>query len=139
MQPNLESELVELLDAGVIFDRSKKPIRPTVTLVASVRNKDRENDARHFVRELWGRYPNARLVLTDKSPVEKAAVEMAELLEMPVEIVRQAPKGEWDHGSNVQDERVVSKASHVVLFDDSARCQNYRKLASRTLKFIQST
>lgn len=137
-----EQELLEdvcrLMDEGIVIDRSEKPIRPVATVVASVRNKERADDASRFVAELQRKYPLARLVVGGKSPVEKAAVEMAELIDMPYEIVEPGAKGDWDAGSTVHNERIVSRASHVICFDTSSRSEEYKKLAARTGKFVQT-
>jgi hypothetical protein len=89
-------------------------------------------DSSLFVRELWKKYPNARLVLANKSPAEKAAIEMAELLEMPVEVIEQAPSDAWDAGVELLDERIVARSTHVVTVDDSGDVRSTtRKLAAK--------
>jgi hypothetical protein len=130
-------EIVKLLAEGVLVDRSEKPIRPVVTLVASARNKEVEDTAADFVEELHKRYPLAKLVVANKSPAEKAASFTAASLGMPVEVIEAGKKDDWDAGAGIQDERCVGRSTHVVLLDSSARAQNYRKLATTTRKFIQ--
>ena len=132
------AEVIEMIDEGILIDRSVRPIRPIATLVASARDKSREDDVRAFVREFWKRYPHGRLVLSKKSHAEKVAAEMAELLEVPVEIVEPAKRGAWDADPHILDERIVGRASHVVAFDESARSQNYKKLAARTNKHFST-
>ena len=127
----LLEDVCRLVDEGVIV------AKPIVTVVGSIRNKEKADEASRFVAELYRKYPWARLVVGGKSPVEKAAVEMAELLDMPVEVVEQGKKGDWDHGQAIQDERVVARSSHVIVFDDSAHSKNYLRLAKQQRKFSQ--
>lgn len=136
----LLEDVCRLVDEGVIV------AKPIVTVVGSIRNKEKADEASRFVAELYRKYPWARLVVggvnqakqvVPKSPVEKAAVEMAELLDMPVEVVEAGKKGEWDHGQSIQDERVVARSTHVVVFDDSAHSRNYVRLAKQQRKFSQ--
>lgn len=131
-------EVFELMDAGILVDRSPQPLRPTVTLVASSRLKTRDDDVISFLKQLRQRYPFARLVVGDGSPVEKAATTWAALTGMPFTLIKKAKRGEWDAGANILDERCVAASSHVVLFDASARSQNYRKLAERTLRHVST-
>jgi len=125
------ADVLALMDEGVLSDRSEKFLRPTATVVASARNKDRDEDASRFVKELQDAYPYARLVVSPKSPVEKSAAAMALLLGMPCEILKPGEKGEWDEGATILDERCVARATHVIALDDSARTKDYKKLALR--------
>lgn len=131
----LEDELLELLDAGLIFDRSEKPIRPTVTLVATQRS-DRLEVVEEFLTQLQQIHPHARLVVGDTSSVEKEAVRTAAMIGMDYEIIEKADRKAWDAGGNIRDERVVARASHVVLMDSSARSEGYRKLALLQRKHV---
>jgi hypothetical protein len=133
----MEDELLELLDAGLIFDRSEKPIRPSVTIVATQRS-DRLEVVEEFLTQLQQIHPHARLVVGDTSSVEKEAVRTATMIGMDYEIIEKAEKGSWDAGGNIRDERVVARASHVVLLDSSARSEGYRKLALLQKKHIST-
>lgn len=128
------TDVLRLMDEGVLIDRSEKLLRPTITVVASVRLKTRDDDVKQFVKELRDRYPFARIVVGDKSPVERAAGTAAVLYGMPFEFIKKGEKGDWDAGSDVLDERCVAASSHVVAFDSSARAQSYKKLAERQQK-----
>lgn len=133
----MEDELLELLDAGLIFDRSEKPIRPTVTLVATQRS-DRLEVVEEFLTQLQQIHPHARLVVGDTSSVEKEAVRTAAMIGMEYEIIEKTDRKAWDAGGVCRDERVVAKASHVVLMDGSARSEGYRKLALLQRKHIST-
>lgn len=124
-------DVLRLMDENIVIDRSEKLLRPTITVVASVRLKTRDDDVKQFVSELRDRYPFARIVVGDKSPVEKAAGTAAVLYGMPFEFIKRGKKGEWDEDAAIRDERCVAAASHVVAFDNSARSQSYRKLTER--------
>jgi hypothetical protein len=136
-EQELIEDVIRLIDEGVVVDRSQKPISPIVTLVGSARNKERADEASRFVAELQRKHPYARLKVSEKSPVEKSAIEMAGLIDMPCDVVKAGKKGEWDEGPHILDERCVAGTSHVVAFDSSSRSEQYRKLAARTGKFFQ--
>lgn len=128
----LEDELVELLEAGVVFDRSEKPYSPVVTIVATQRPTESQlRKVEDFLEQLIRVYPKARLVVGDTSGAEKEAVRAAEMLGIPYRVIEKGEKGAWDEGSLIRDERVVAASSHVVLMDDSARCKSYEALAKR--------
>jgi len=129
----LEDELVQLLDDGVVFDRSEKPFRPIVTIVGTQRS-DRLDVVEEFLAQLQQIYPHARLVVGDTSSIEKEAVRAAQMIGMNYEVVAKGEKGAWDEGSLIRDERVVAKATHVVVMDESARSKTYKQLAERAKK-----
>lgn len=134
---DLESEIIDLLEAGVIADRSEKPYSPVVTIVATQRPSETKlAQVEEFLTQLQQVYPKARLVVGDTSGAEKEAIRAATMLGIPYEIVERGKKGDWDEGSLIRDERVVAKASHVVLMDDSARSKSYEVLAKRQLKHL---
>lgn len=116
-------EVIDLLDKGILIDRSDRPLVPYVTVIASKNLKTRDKDVRKFVRELKRLHPFARLVLGDVAPVEKVAREEAEKVGIPVEVVKA------DEGATYRDMDVVRKAKYVVAFDQSARAKHYEKLA----------
>lgn len=126
-------DVFKLIDEGVLVDRSEKPLRPTITIVATQRTDD-EGLAKleDFVVQLQKRYPFARLVLGDTSLAEREAARAAQMVGMEYRVIAQAGKGEWDEGSVVRDERCVAASTHVVALDESARCKQYRVLAART-------
>lgn len=128
------AEVIALMDEGVLVERSETLLRPVVTLVASKSNTERVDDAGRFVEELKERYPYAKVVVGDTSPVERAAAVTAGLLRMPFEVIQKADKGEWDEGAGIRDERVVAKATHVVAMDGTARSKNYKQLATQQRK-----
>lgn len=131
-------DIFKMMDDGTLVDRSRQPLRPTVTLVASSRLKTRDDDVISFLKQLRQRYPFARLVVGDGSPVEKAATTFAALSGMPFTLIKKGEKNDWDEGSEVRDSRCCAAASHVVLFDSSARSQAYRKYAERSLKHVST-
>lgn len=129
---SLEAELVSLLDEGIIFDRSEKPIRPVVTLVGTQRaSQELLALAEDFLTELLQRYPKAKLVVGNTSNIEQYVASLAGSWGVPCEIVEKANKGEWDEGSVIRDERVVGKASNVIALDESARSKSYQVFAKR--------
>lgn len=139
-------EVIELIDQGVLQDRSKTPLRPRVTLVGSGQKKrlaetegayeDRRRvvDVGRFVRELRQKHPYAELVVSDKSVAERTAIEMAGLLEMPCRVIEAGAKDEWDSGVAILNERCVAAASHVIAFDETSRSQEYKRLARQQYK-----
>lgn len=131
-------DVFELLDNGTLVDRSPQPLRPTVTLVASSRLKTRDDDVISFLKQLRQRYPFARLVVGDGSPVEKAATTFAALSGMPFTLIKKGVKNAWDESAEVRDSRCCAAASHIVLLDNSARSQAYRKYAERSLKHVST-
>ena len=133
----LESELIDLLEAGVIADRSEKPYSPVVTIVATQRPSETKlAQVEEFLTQLQQVYPKARLVVGDTSGAEKEAIRAATMLGIPCEVIEKGEKGDWDEGTLIRDERVVAKSSHVVLMDDSARCKSYEVLAKRQIKHV---
>lgn len=138
MEGDLLDDIVSLIDQGIVIDRSKTPIRPVATVVASKTEKGRFEDLARFIDELVKKYPRAQLVVGDTSPLEKAAAIAAGMYGIPCEVIVKAKKGEWDEGSTVRDERVVAKASHIVAFDSSARSVSYRRLAERQGKYFST-
>ena len=130
-------DVIRLIDEGVVIDRSSIPLRPVATVVASKANKDCVDTVGKFVEALKAKYPYAAIVVGDTSPAEREAAVTAGLLRMPYEVVQKADKGEWNEGADLIDERVLAKATHVVLLDNSARSKHYREIATRTGKFIQ--
>lgn len=132
-------DIFKLMDEGVVIDRSSKPLRPRVTIVATQRT-DEEGLAKieKFVIELQQRYPFARLVLGDTSLAEREAARAAQMVGMEYRIIEKAEKGEWDEGSVIRDERCVAASTHIVALDSSARAKTYEKLAARTFKFFST-
>jgi hypothetical protein len=131
------ADVLALMDSGVLQDRSEKPLRPTVTIVATQRTSDeRLAVLEQFVVELQQKHPLARLVVGDTSAAEKAAVVSAQMVGMDYRIIEKADKDEWDAGSVIRDERCVAASTHVVALDESARSKEYKKFASRTGKYF---
>jgi hypothetical protein len=136
---SLEDELIDQLDAGLIADRSDKPYSPVVSVVGTQRAEDEVLGlVEDFMFELSKRYPKARLVVGDVSSIEKFAAELAEMMGMPFEVIKKGKKGEWDGDSIIRDERCVARATHVVVFDESARSKTYKTLAERQRKKFSS-
>lgn len=133
------ADVFRLMDEGVLVDRSEKPLRPAITIVATQRTDD-EGLAKleDFVVNLQQRYPFARLVLGDTSLAEREAARAAQMVGMEYRVIEQAPKGEWDDGSAIRDERCVAASTHVVALDESARCKQYKVLAARTRRLFST-
>lgn len=126
-------DVFKLMDEGVLTDRSEKPLRPTVTIVATQRTND-EGLAKleDFIVNLQKRYPFARLVLGDTSLAEKEAARAAQMIGMEYRVIEKGPVGGWDEGSAIRDERCVASSTHVIALDESARSKSYKVLAART-------
>ena len=127
-----------------------------VACVGSARNRDREQDVSDFVEALHRKYPWAKIVSGEVSPVERTATVMAGMLGLRsiiIPTIGKLKKGKvkknllgkddidttaqsWDAGPEIRDERICAEATDVVLFDKSTRCKRFEILAKRQLKKV---
>lgn len=138
--PARESFLIHSLkaftDGQLAVSPSKPPRFETITLVASSRLQA-EKATEELVDSLRRRYPGCGFVLGDSSHVETDAAWWAEAQGCEVEVIEKAPKGSWDEGPDIRDERVVGKSTIVVLCDDSSRAKRYKTLAKRMGRHVE--
>lgn len=157
-EKNVES--VEKRDSEIEFflELEKKfQIRDhIVACIGSSRNQDSGERVQSFCEALEYKYPWAKVVSGEASPVERTATVMAAMLGLRTIIIPTISKKKgkvmknllekddidnttatpWNAGPEIRDERICSEATDVVLFDQSSRCKRFEKLAKRQSKKV---
>ncbi len=132
-EDRLLRQIESLMDEGIV---NRNPcILARITIIGSAKSK-RIEDIEPYLEKVADKYPRAIVVVGADSALEKEAVSAADRQGLRTEIIEKAPKGEWDAGPEIRDERVVARSHVVVCLDNSARSKAYQSLAKRQRKKI---